>query len=130
MKKSDVFPSKYLKCEDLNGNPITVTIERAPLETLKSPDGKEQTKIVLYFQGARKSLPLNITNFDAVSDIAGDDTDDWPGHAIELYPSEAQLGSKMVPCIRVRAPAQRELPTPKKAPKPPAVSEIDDEIPF
>jgi hypothetical protein len=42
VKKNDVFPSKYLKCSDLQGRPITVTIENAPLETLETPDGKEQ----------------------------------------------------------------------------------------
>ena len=60
MKKADVFPSKYLKSDDLNGKPITVTIERAPLEPLKSPEGKEQNKTVLYFRGAKKALPLNL----------------------------------------------------------------------
>lgn len=59
MKKDEVFPNKWLKCADLQGKPITVTIESAPLETLKSPDGKEQDKIVLYFAGAKKALPLN-----------------------------------------------------------------------
>ena len=68
MKKADVFPSKYLKSDDLNGKPITVTIDRAPLEPLKSPEGKEQTKIVLYFRGAKKALPLNITNWDACAE--------------------------------------------------------------
>ncbi|MGC2823659.1 MAG: hypothetical protein WA322_05410, partial [Pseudolabrys sp.] len=75
MKKADVFPSKYLKCDDLNGKPITVTIGRAPLETLKSPDGKEQEKIVLYFRGAKKALPLNMTNWDACAEICGEDTE-------------------------------------------------------
>jgi hypothetical protein len=31
MKKADVFPSKYLKSDDLNGKPITVTIDGARL---------------------------------------------------------------------------------------------------
>ena len=92
MKKDDVFPSKYLKCYDLQGRPITVTIERAPLETLKSPDGKEQDKIVLYFRGAKKALPLNVTNWDACAEICGEDTEDWPGHQIELYPDQDSNG--------------------------------------
>ena len=43
-KRDDVFPSKYLKAADLGGKPLTVTIEDAPLEELKSAEGKSQTK--------------------------------------------------------------------------------------
>lgn len=129
--KDEVFPSKYLKASDLVGKPITVTIERAPLETLKNPEGREQAKTVLYFSGARKALPLNLTNWDACAEICGADTDDWPGHQIELYPTKTQMGGKMVDCVRIRPPAQRSL----QMSKPPAAGaqmadDIDDEIPF
>ena len=60
--RNDVFPSKYLKASDLDGTPLTVTIVSAPLETLKNPEGKEQTKTVLYLRGTKKLLPLNVTN--------------------------------------------------------------------
>jgi hypothetical protein len=134
-KRDDVFPSKYLKASDLKGKPITVTIERAPIETLKSPDGKEETKTVLYFVGAKKTLPLNRTNWDSVAEITGeDDSDNWPGHKLELYPSTVEMKSKVVDCIRVRAPAQLELkksklPT-KAAPKQTLAQEMSDEIPW
>jgi len=132
MKKADVFPSKYLKSDDLQGRPITVTIERAPLETLKSPDGKEQTKIVLYFRGAKKALPLNVTNWDACVDACGDDdTDGWPGKQIELYPAKTQMAGKTVDCVRIRPPAQRELPKQKPpATEPPPVNDMNDVIPW
>ena len=105
MKKSDLFPSKYLKCEDLKGHPRVLKIQHAPIETLKNPKGEEQRKAVLYFQGVKKSLPLNLTNYDAVASIAGDDeTDHWVGVKVELYPSETMLGGKKVDCIRIRRP--------------------------
>jgi hypothetical protein len=106
MFKDDVFPSKYLKYTDLQGKPTVMAIEGAVLETLKSPEGKTQDKVVLYFAGAKKSLPLNVTNFDAVADICGADTDDWPGCRIEIYPSKTQMAGKTVDCIRVRPPAK------------------------
>ena len=63
------------------------------------------------FKGAKKTLPLNLTNWDAVADITGeDDSDKWPGHAIELYPTTTAMKGKPVACIRIRPPAQRELP--------------------
>ena len=131
MKKADVFPSKYLKSDDLNGKPNTVTIDRAPLEPLKSPEGKEQTKIVLYFRGAKKALPINITNWDACAEICGEDTEDWPGHQIELYPTKTQMGGKTVDCIRIRPPAQRQLP--KQNPpveEPPPTDDTNAVIPW
>jgi hypothetical protein len=134
--RDEVFPSKYLKAADLNGKPVVVTIEGAPLETLKSPEGKEQVKTVLYFRGTKKAMPLNMTNWDAVADICGDDSDDWPNRQVELYPAKTQMGGKTVDCIRVRMPAQRGQP----AKKPEPVSEefisenpaegFDDSLPF
>jgi hypothetical protein len=131
-KRDEVFPSKYLKASNLNGKPIEVVLERAVQETLKTPDGKEQTKTVLYFKGAKKGLPLNLTNWDAVAAATGeDDTDRWPGHRIELYPTTTTMQGKTVDCIRIRPPAQRELPKAKPpAPKPPGTDDVDDDIPF
>jgi hypothetical protein len=128
MKRGDVFPSKYLKAEDLLGKPVTVTIETAPFETLKSPEGKEQGKIVLYFVGGKKCFPLNLTNWQSVSEICGNDTDDWPGGKIVLYPAKTQMGGKIVDCIRIRAPEQAALVTkPAKKPLPPADDTPDDD---
>jgi hypothetical protein len=132
MKKSEVFPSKYLKCADLNGKPVAVTIKGASFETLKSPEGKEQNKIVLSFQGAKKTLPLNLTNFESCEEICGADTDNWPGHKIELYPAKTQMGGKTLDCIRIQPPGQHELPEPSQPPqpKPTLAEEMDDEIPW
>jgi hypothetical protein len=131
-KREEVFPSKYLKAPDLNRKSITVTIESAMLETLKTLDGKEQTKTVLSFRGAKKTLPLNATNWDAVAAVTGeDDSDRWPGHAIELYPTTTPMQGKTVDCIRIRPPPQRELrPEPKTDSKPVPADEMDDDIPF
>jgi hypothetical protein len=130
MRRDDVFPSKYLKAADIV-RPMTVTIESAPLEVLKNPEGKEQHKTVLYFRGAKKSLPLNVSNWDAVAEICGQDTDDWPGGKIELYATKTQMAGKTVDCIRVRAPrdAAAKIATPTKAAEPEA-EDMNDAIPF
>jgi hypothetical protein len=130
MKRDEVFPSKYLKATDLN-NPIVVTIDSAPLEMLKNPEGREQHKTVLYFKGAKKALPLNVSNWDTVAEICGEDTDDWPGAKIELYATKTQMGGKMVDCIRVRASrdAAAKTDAPPKAAEPDA-DDMNDDIPF
>ena len=139
MKRDEVFVSKYVKCEDLGGKPVVVTITAADLEILKTPDGKEAAKTVLRFKGGTKALPLNMTNWDSVADALGeDDTDQWPGGKIELYPARTTMGGKTVDCIRVRAPSG-VLPLTKKAAlkaveEPPTPSPEDygasDEAPF
>jgi hypothetical protein len=130
-RKSDMFRGKFLKAADLNGKPLTVTIEAAQTETLRNERGEEK-KTVLYFRGVRQGLALNLTNWDSVADITNQgDTDDWPGYQVELYPTTTDLRGKTVDCIRIRAPAQRDLPTkspPVAAPLP--RNEMDDEIPF
>jgi hypothetical protein len=134
MKRDDLFPSKYLKCADLKGQPRVVQIKNAPIETLKSPKGEEQRKAVLYFNGIKKTLPLNLTNYDSVADIIGDDeTNNWTGARIELYPGTTMLGGKTVDCIRIRKPRE-ELPIAASPTEPTADStladELDDSIPW
>jgi hypothetical protein len=131
MTRDEVFPSKYLKAADLKSKPQIVTIECAPYETLKSLEGKETRKIVLYFKNAHKSLPLNATNFDAVCDATNCfDTEHWAGQRIELYPTKTTMGGKPVDCIRIRRPpASRPTPAAVPLPPPPA-DEMSDEIPF
>jgi hypothetical protein len=130
MKRDEIFPSKYLKASDLN-KPIVVTIDSALMEVLKNPEGKEQSKVVLYFRGAKKALPLNVTNWDAVAAICGEDTDDWPSGRIELYADKTRMGGKTVDCIRVRAPHNvvAKIVTPTKATEPEA-EDMNDAIPF
>ena len=142
MKKEDVFPSRFWKSADLNGKPMVVTIEGTVRETLKTPDGKSDEKAVLYFTGSSKCLPLNVTNWDSVAEICGEDSDTWPGHQLELYPTKTQMGGKTVDCIRINRPPTPRAPQPKKpaAPKPPkkggkaakspSRDDMADEIPF
>jgi len=135
MKRDDVFPSRYLKAADLKGEARIVEIDHAPLEMLKNNKGEEQRKVVLYFTHAKKSLPLNMTNFDLVAGICGDDTEEWSGKKIELYPTTTQMGGKIVDCVRIRRPKMKGQLPPKAKPEDEAKNEeaedeIDDEIPF
>src|SRR5262249_25400014 len=132
MKRNEVFPSKYLKAADLKRKSHIVTIERASYEPFKGLDGKETLKMVLYFRGAETSLPLNVTNLDAVCDATGcSNTDDWPGKQIELYPTRTTMGGKAVDCIRIRRPSASRPAVAAPPPPPPSEpGEMNDEIPF
>ena len=136
-KRDDIFPSKYLKASDLLGKPFTATIVSAPTEKMKTPDGKEEAKTVLYFRGAKKVLPLNRTNWDSrrrlwrgYRHVAG-----LPGRA---YPATTEMRGEIVACIRVRAPAQGDIAAaPAKAAsatkrpvQSPPPDDMADDIPF
>ena len=129
-KRNEIFPSKYLKAEDLDGKAVVALIELAPTETLGRGDDAEQ-KTVLYLRGL-KALPLNMVNWDSVAAIAGDDTDDWPGHWIELHPTTTTLKGSVVPCIRIREPRQKEKEQqqPKAKKRVPLPDDMNDDIPF
>jgi hypothetical protein len=130
MKRDDLFPSKYLKCADLKGIPRTVRIKHASVETLKNTKGEEQRKVVLYLAGTKKALPLNLTNYDSVAAIAGDEeTNNWSGVHLELFPSTTALGGKMVDCIRVRKPQEGVSPAPPPE-KTTLKDDLNDDIPW
>jgi hypothetical protein len=131
--RKDVFPSKYLKADDLNGDAIVATIKSAALETMKGFDGKERQQVVLYFSRTLKPLPLYMTNYDSVADILGEETEDWGGGRIELYPTTTVMSGVTKPCVRIRKPPEASAKKAAKAPKAaPAAAkpDFDDEIAF
>lgn len=124
MKIGKAFPSNYIKSDDLDGRRVVVTIDRVELEKIGDDE-----KPVLYFKGKDRGLVLNKTNAATIVEITGsDDTDDWHGHPIVLFPSKTEFQGKRVPCIRVDDPPkngnQRQAGRKTAAP---AASEFVDE---
>lgn len=102
MKAIDLCPPKHLCAADLDGNDVTVTIEKYDFAEV----GKEKDrKGVLKFKEFPRTMVLNRTNLGRIIDHHGKDADKWIGLTVTLYESEAQNGDKIVPCIRVRAKA-------------------------
>ena len=100
-------------------------------------NGQEQVKTVLYFTGTRKKLPLNRTNWDAVADVTGEaDSNNWPGHRVELFPDTTEVNGSVQACIRIRTPMVRPAgprplaKTDAAAARSDAADDFGDEIPF
>jgi hypothetical protein len=81
---------------------------------------------VLYFQKATKGLVLNRTNAMTIAGLYGDESDDWTGKRISIYPTRIRAFGAMQDTIRVR----EEIPA---QPRPEALAlpveeaaEIDD----
>jgi hypothetical protein len=136
--KAGAAYGNYLKAADLSGRRVTVTFEEVTLEEMKGEGGK---KLVAAFAGKDKKLILNRTNADTITDILGtDETEDWIGKTVVLFPSKTSFQGKRVDCIRidaVRKAANGRQPPPPPPPEPeepePGADDFqvsDDDVPF
>lgn len=117
----DYFPSKYLRASDLGGKPKIVTIDSVTEDLFENEGRKEKKPIVNFAEPDVKGLVCNKTNFLTIASICGDDTNDWRGKKIVIYPELVAFRGKASEAVRVRS-----LPKPA-APAPP---DLDDTIPF
>lgn len=101
MKLDDVFGSKYLKAEDLKGHEVEVTIDGCQLEEFDQ-DGRTVKKLVLNFVGKDRGLVLNKTNANRIGEMHGDETDNWGGKRIKLFPDRVDFAGNIVDAIRVK----------------------------
>ena len=80
------------------------TIGSVESTEFKNDDGSAAAKPVLHFQDLPQALVLNKTNFTALSLMFGEDTNDWIGAKVALYPSRVDFKGKTMPTIKVRRP--------------------------
>ena len=100
MNLDDTFPSKYLKAEDLQGRDIRVKMKTVNVEEL----GQDR-KPVVYFEGKEKGVVLNKTNYLAIRDKYGPETNNWLGKEIILFPMPVTFQGQTRDAIRIRVPA-------------------------
>lgn len=99
---SQMFPSKYLKAEDLSGKSYSLTVVSASVEKLRQFDGSQAWKVVLAFDKAQKLLILNKTQCKALADITGSERfETWPGVTVKLSAGMAQNGKPTIHLHRV-----------------------------
>lgn len=94
----------FMYAFDLQGKDVTVTIDRVVGGELTGPGGKKSKKPLCYFRESKsgKPLALNATNCKCIAQLYGNDTDEWIGKRITLYPTTTQMGGETCDCIRVR----------------------------
>ncbi len=97
MKLNQVFPSSYLKAEDLQGREVKVIIRECKMEKMGDED-----KLFIYFRGKEKAMVCNKTNANRIAHYFGDDTDDWLGKEITLGVELVDYQGKTTEAIRVK----------------------------
>lgn len=98
MNINDVFPSDYLKANDLKGRKVKVTIQHVEVKKIG-----DDTKPVIYFDGKDKGLVLNKTNGMVIAAAYGPETEGWQGRSIFLYSAKVPFQGQMVDALRVEA---------------------------
>lgn len=85
----ELYPSRFLRCEDLKGRKYVLIIAHVELERMRSRFEKtEQWKAVLYFVGAQKGLVLNKTQALVIKALAGSgEFERWVGIEVTLSPA-------------------------------------------
>jgi hypothetical protein len=81
MRKSEAFPSRFFRAQDLVGKPLTVTVASVDYE-----DVGDVQKLVMRFQGHERGLVVNATNWDLMTLITkSDDSEDWVGARVTMF---------------------------------------------
>jgi hypothetical protein len=112
--RTEAFPSRWLGPADFP-KPATLEIVDTHTESVRGSDGRSVQKLAVYFRNQQKALLVNATNFDVIATVTGQfDSDNWPGHAIELFATTTAMAGRMVPCLRVRAPGAASKKTASK----------------
>jgi len=125
MKMSEMFPSKYLKAGDLEGDTV-LTIAGVVKETMKGRDGsQDEEKNVLLFSDS-KPMVLNVTNGHAIESLYGDESDDWIGKKVTLYVAEVYAYGENTQALRVRDANYMKRKTATVAPRAKVVSEWNE----
>jgi hypothetical protein len=116
MNIDQLFPSKFLRCADLNGQPRRVTISG-----IKRDDVGGEQKVVVTFADETKMLICNKTNARSISKVLGNETKNWIGRDIIFVPTEVDFRGEMVDAIRVR-------PAPSQSHPPQTAEVLDDDL--
>jgi hypothetical protein len=124
MNISEAFPSKYLKSSDLQDREVSVVIGRIEMETIGT-----DRRMLLYFNGKDKALVCNKTNATSIAKGYGQDTDNWIGKPIVLFPAYVDFKGESVEAIRVKLKPKAAAPQPPQS-NGNSTAELSDEVPF
>ena len=102
MRVELMFPSDFVKAADLGGKDVTKTIKSVTIDELTMRGGRKEKKPVIRFSDAEKKLVLNKTNATVIAKMYGNETDNWVGKQITMYPTTTTFGADTTDCIRIR----------------------------
>lgn len=100
MNVSQYIGGEFLKAENIPAEGIRAVIVDVRAERISEETRK---KVVLYFSGVDKALPLNNTNLTLMISRYGEESDAWIGKKILIYrDEEIMYGGKRVGGVRIK----------------------------
>jgi len=97
---AELYPSEWLRAEDLQGKQVTVKVTGYELREFRRPGGEVALSCVLAFEGKKKRLILNRTMCHALAEIMGSEAfEDWTGQRVRLCPARAPNGKATIGII-------------------------------
>ena len=94
---SELYPSKWLRAEDLRPGGVRVKIVGVEVQELRQRDGTLKLSAVLTFEKATKRMICNVTQCRAIATILESERfSDWPGHMVCLVPAVASNGKATI----------------------------------
>ena len=113
MNVNDLYPSKYVKSDDLGNQRLTLQVGAIKLEAVEehAPD-----KPVMYFNGKQKGMVLNKTNTLLCANCWGDETDGWTNQWLELFVEPKMFNGKVVNGLSVAPKLAEITPRPEATP--------------
>jgi hypothetical protein len=119
MNINDLYPSKYIKADDIQGQQVQVTIQSVNIEEIADREHKP----VMRFIGKEKGMVLNKTNGMACAAIWGDESTAWQGQRATLlaapvmFQGKQVMGLQLLPKLAERAqPGTADAPANQLAP--------------
>lgn len=103
MNMNDIYPSKYLKADDLMGREVRVIMATVEMEKIG-----DDNKPVLYFKGKDKGVVLNKTNASTIAAAYGNESEDWFDQPLILFSVMVDFQGKVAPAIRCRVPTAKD----------------------
>ena len=77
MDYKEIYRSKFMKADDLNGRSATYTVNGCTAEAVG-----DDTKLLLEFAETDRPLVLNTTNATTMAELHGPETDGWEGNKV------------------------------------------------
>lgn len=105
MNINQLYPKKYATGEDLKGKQVKVTIADVSIEKMRpNPQSPEIEKPVLHVENGQKGIVLSKTLATQIASLLkADDTDDWKGQQVVLYPVSLMVAGQQKVAIRAKS---------------------------
>ena len=101
------YAGKYITAVEID-HLIKVVISDVKIESVESwqKGTKAEDKMVLYFEGKKRGIVINKTNFKQLAKDFGWEKEDWIGETVTLQVKKIKAFGRMVDSIEIQKPVE------------------------